>query len=247
MASKQSIVQGWLTELATHMRPSIAERDLKARIRVVSRELAGRYPDLAFTIASGKAVSDGLIEFPTGDVIAARLATWWADNGPPSSRELPGGDDRTLTRDDRYHLRAWLTLKGEGFPHVGGNMAVSLSVFRQYQPRVFDHICRTDPAAEKIAMGRGWLVDASDRMRGHTNAEIASVEQSMARALAALPLYRRAHPVNDQRDAAAGAERPFVRTRADDLALLENLRGNPAAPNRDARMARLRETLGLAP
>jgi hypothetical protein len=241
MPTKPPIVKAWLTELAGSLKPTMTQRELDARIRNSTRDLAARYPTEAFTPPSRLAVAAGLDGFPTSDEIASRLAAWWRDNASEQQQSpsvLPGGEDPALTIEDRHHLRSWFNLKAEGFKHRDGDSSVTLSVMRQYRPRVFDYICRTNPEAEKIAMHRGWLRDTSER-RTHSEYEIASIEQSTARALSALPGYRRTHPVNEQREHVAAPAPPPGRTRQDDLAMLANLRADVRLTNRGDRIRSL--------
>jgi hypothetical protein len=246
MPTKLTIASDWLTELATKLRPSMTDRELKARIRNTARELAAKYPAEAFTAASSQAVRDGLTEFPEGTVFEVRLGDWWRDHGSKAAvaGELPGGGDPTLTREDRLGLKVWLMHRQEGFTHVDGDMARSLSVCRNSWPRLFDHICRTDPEAQRIAMKRGWLTDASAHNREPTEAEIDAVHESAEAAIANLraradgPLWPRRSP-DAQITAMQSKASPVARTPADDMALLLTLRRTPTAPNRAARIRAL--------
>lgn len=107
--------------------------------------------------------------------------TWW-----------PGGDDPTLTREDRIILFNWSKKRTAGHPHINGNVAQALSALKRYSPRVFDHVCRTDAACMKIALWRGWLEDASDQQsRMHyTEEERKAVRKTAEAAIAALKRER---------------------------------------------------------
>ncbi|HTB46646.1 MAG TPA: hypothetical protein VK741_23715 [Acetobacteraceae bacterium] len=247
MPTKLTVATDWLTELASKLRPSMPNKELIRRVRMTARDLAAKYPIDAFTAASRQAVAEGLTEFPEGAVFETRLGDWWRDHGSKASAdgaELPGGDDPTLTREDRHGLKVWLKHRQEGFTHVDGDMARSLSSCRSYRPRVFDHICRTDLEAQRIAMKRGWLTDASAHNREPTEEEIAAVHESAEAAIARLrargdgPLWPRRSP-DAQITTLQSIASPVGRTRADDVALLLTLRRSPTATNRAARIQAL--------
>jgi hypothetical protein len=256
MPTKQIVVTTWLTDIASSFKPSLPAKELAARIQLTARSLRVLYPAEAFTFESANAIKNGLDEFPAGIVIADRLAAWWKDRktGPSPATDWPGSEDSTLTREDQIKLSVWLKHRAEGFTHINladfhNRMAQSLSSHRQYSPRVFAHICRTDAEAERIALHRGWLEDASERGRERTEAEKARASAVVAEAIAAMragPLYRKAHTVEDQQDAVETPPKPIERSRADDLSLLASLRSDPRVPGRAYGIAALCQKLNVA-
>jgi hypothetical protein len=258
MPTKQAIVIDWITSIAVSLKPSMHERELKIVVRNTARNLSVLYPPEAFTLVSGAAIADGLDEFPTGLVIAERLAEWWRYNRAvaPTDASLPGGDDPTLTVENRLQLKVWLQDRAGGFSHIEhlstfqDRLTQSLSVLRKYSPRMFDYIVRTDVEAQKIAMRRGWLEDASDHRRERTPEEIAHAQAVVRDVLQAIaekkrvgPMYRKSHTIPDQLDSIDAAREQVAR----DHAAFEAKHGRaPGAVSRE-RLEALRAAAGIAP
>ncbi len=211
MPTKQNVVVDWLTAIATSLKPSMTDKALREVVRNTARNLCPLYPPEAFTLASGAAVANGLDEFPSGLTISDRLAEWWRREGgvaTTSATSLPGADDPSLEIEHRVQLQVWLDHRTAGFAHISyptlhDRMAQALSVQRKYCPKAYAYIIRTDGEAERIAMLRGWLEDASQQRRDRTPEEIEHAEFVVREAIASMragPMYRKAHTLPEQYD-----------------------------------------------
>ncbi len=92
----------------------------------------------------------------------------------------------TLTREDEISLRIFANHRAEGFAHIDGpnKLAVSLSVLRRYQPRVFAHLIATDTECSGVSVQHRWLHEPQPWQR--TPEEIAHAEQTVRETLDAI-------------------------------------------------------------
>src|SRR5271166_4478769 len=176
MMTQHDLMAKWLKALGLLTAVSATEREeAKIKIDAYLSMLANRYPAQAFTKRSMEAVASRCPKgFPTYGELTAALSEWW-DNAPREQIALPGPDDPSFTVKDRMEVARWQKLRANDFKELEHNfettMLQTLSVYHRYSWPAFNYICRTDREAERIAMQRGWLEDASEQRREHTEAE----------------------------------------------------------------------------
>jgi hypothetical protein len=203
--ARQAVVREWLKRIVATLPVTMGVDEMNARTRSYTPFLAAKFPEEAFCEGSFKAVVENQTYFPSVEEIEKKIEAWMKEIGIGEPAELPGGDDPTLTREDRIKLNVWSKHRGEGFGHINGDMAVSLSVCRKYWPRVYSHLIRTDTECAAIAVRKGWEREARVPP---TEAEIAAVSATAARVVAELkagPLYQKSGPLPDDGSAALPA------------------------------------------
>jgi hypothetical protein len=256
MNRKTEDIAAWLSELALRCVPRKAV-NLAVTIAAFAQDLSD-LPHQAFSLEAREVAARKWKYFPTYSELRKFLSEWTEKHQPRSS--LPSVEDDGLSPEDRAHVRSWLNLRGEG------NLKVRLSVMRAF-PNAFSYIIRTDKEAAAIARQCGWIDDApidvseTGIAANLVKLEALSREGPVVVALASLGLSilrknvgRRAperlnqlpdgfNPhIAAQQFTTTNQPKP-IRSRADDTALLNALRENPALPNRDARMRELEERL----
>lgn len=182
------IITGWMSDLV-NMTTATASTD-KNKIATMASMIADELPVEAFTRESLRAVATGCDFFPHYSKLHQLLSAWWEDNKPKPVFALPAPDDPTLDGTARAYVKSWLSNRAANFDHIrhvgdlDARMALALDVVRLHCDAAFNYICRTDAEAQKVALRKGWLRDASDKHK--TDEERAAVHTATQAALKAI-------------------------------------------------------------
>ena len=133
--------------------------------------------------------------FPSYGALRKMLELWWAVNEPKGAADRIGTGDTTLDADDLGWLRNWQRHKDAGFPEISA--ATDLRLARQYRPRAFAYLLRTDTHAAEVAVLNGWSIPGQRPMPDAD--EIAHVERMGEDARAAIAKAAHGITAHDER------------------------------------------------
>jgi hypothetical protein len=169
-------IRTWLGELGTRCSGTTNAEVVESRARDYAQGLID-LPPAVFCPAAREAASRQFDRFPAYALLRNFLDQWWAANKPVPPA-LPGADDPTLDADDRGWLKNWERHKANGFRPFNGDHALTpkahLEQARQYKPRVYAYLVRTDTQAAEVAVLNGWA--ERDAPQPRTAADIAHAE-----------------------------------------------------------------------
>jgi hypothetical protein len=161
-------IKHWLADLANMTAGSAPLADAKPKIDTMAAMIATELPVEAFTPLSLRAVATDSKFFPSYSDLHRLLSNWWDANRPREVFALPGPDSPALDGTAKALVIAWQRARAKDFSelrHVGdltARMTLVLSAVTRKNDAAFAYVVAHDAEAQRIAMHKGWLRDASD-------------------------------------------------------------------------------------
>lgn len=197
-------IRDWLNDLLQVIPKALEMTDIAVKIDQLTDMLAAKVPIDLFDADSLEFVARRQRFFPSYADLWSRLQAWQRTRpkllkalAPPDPEEED--IDPSLDVTAKALVLSWRKARANDFGHlrrhgdIEARMTVALGVLRRNEA-AFAYVCRTDIEAERIALRRYWLSNASDRNREPTPEERVRANVSVGEALLAIAEQRAAHP-----------------------------------------------------